>query len=182
MDSLDAHANLLAIPTLVKNLLHQVATQIATLPNSPTHCPCKQTAKTYVKSHRLPLHKLLHAYKIVPSNFKDIRPIHTSPKQSPRYTTRISANRNAALEEIAKLTRKWGLLRWLMHRWKDRSSCCDVQARGGSTHTKEACRDEYHHTVYEAEVIGLTLAAELIARNTCQPPSLVQTIRQQSEP
>ena len=46
-----------------------------------------KAAKKYVNSHRAPLHELLHAYKIDPSKFKDIRPIRTGPKWIPRYTT-----------------------------------------------------------------------------------------------
>ena len=165
-DSLDAHANLLPFQHLVENLLHRAATQIATLPKThPLTAHANKAVKTYVKSHRSPLHELLHAYKIVPSDFKDIRPIHTSPKHPPRYATRISANRNAALEEIMKLTQETRV-------YLD-GSCIDGQIGAAAMmfkHGEEVCTlrkhigDEYHHTVYEAEVIGLTLAAKLIAR------------------
>jgi len=76
MDSLDAHTDLLPFRQLIKKLLYQAATQIATLPK--THlfvAHVSKAAKKYVKSHRSPLHELLHMYKINPSEFKDIQPI-----------------------------------------------------------------------------------------------------------
>src|SRR5882724_9436570 len=75
-DSLDAHANLLPFRNLVKKLLHQATTRITTLPAThPLAAHARKAAKKYVKSHRSPLHELLHAHKIIPSKFEDIRPI-----------------------------------------------------------------------------------------------------------
>jgi len=104
-DSFDAHTNLLPFQKLVEKLLHQAATLITTLPK--THllaAHASKAAKKYVKSHRSPLHKLLHAHMIIPSKFKDIHPIQTSPKWSPRYEAHIPESRNLALEELGKLT------------------------------------------------------------------------------
>jgi len=67
MDSLDAHANLLPFQHLSRTSSTKWPPNCNPTQNSPTHCPCKQSCETYVKSHRLPLHKLLHAYKIVPA-------------------------------------------------------------------------------------------------------------------
>jgi len=87
-----------------------------------------------------------------------------------------------ALEEIVKLTQE-------IRVYSDgscigRIGAATVCSGRGEVHTlRKHIGDECHHTVYEAEVIGLTLAAELIARECfVKNTSSVQTIRWQSEP
>jgi len=160
------HANLLLFQQLIKKLLHQVAMQIATLPKThPLAAHVSKAAKKYIKSHRAPLHELLHVYKIDPRKYEDIRPIRTRQKWTPRYAIQIPANRNLALEEVGKLTQGT--------RVHYDCSCINRKMNSAAVMFKqgeELCvlrkhiGDEYQHTVYQAEVIKLTLAAKLKER------------------
>ena len=106
-DSLDAHADLLPFPLLVEKLLHRVATRIATLPKThPLATHANKAARKYVKRHRAPLHELLHSNKIDPNEYEVIRPIRTSPKQSPRYSIQIPADRNLVPEKLMKFNQE----------------------------------------------------------------------------
>jgi len=88
MDSLDAHADLLPFKLLVKKLLHQATTQVATLLKThPLATHMTKVAKKYVKKHRALLHELLHTFKIDHNEYEKIRPIRTEPKWPPRYPT-----------------------------------------------------------------------------------------------
>jgi len=107
MDSLDAHADLLPFPLLVEKLLHRVATRIATLPKThPLATHANKAARKYVKRHRAPLHELLHSNKIDPNEYEVIRPIRPSPKQSPRYSIQIPADRNLVPEKLMKFNQE----------------------------------------------------------------------------
>jgi len=125
--------------------------------------PCEQSSqKIHEKKHRALIQELLHAYKIDPNEYKKIRPNLTGPKWSPRYATQIPENRSIVIEKIGKLTQE-------MRVYSDRS-CIDRKVgavavmfkQGEEQHVlRKHVGDECQHTIYEAKVIGLALAAKL---------------------
>jgi len=65
MDMIDACTDLVPFHLLVERLMYRAATRMATLPRShplEKHIAC--TANRYVKSHRAPLHEVMHAFKV----------------------------------------------------------------------------------------------------------------------
>jgi len=66
-DAAIAHANLLPFHLLVDKVRYGAAIRLATLPTThPLHKPVKNAAAHLVKSHRTPLHDLMHRYRIQP--------------------------------------------------------------------------------------------------------------------
>src|SRR5882724_12439540 len=100
-DSLDAHADLLPFQKLIeKPPSSHMNCNLTKIP--PASGPCKQGCKKICQKPQI--HELLHAHKIIPTEFKVIQLIQTSPKWSLRYKTHIPESRNVALEELGKLT------------------------------------------------------------------------------
>jgi len=65
MDMLDIHTNLLPFHLLVDKVWFQAALCLVTLPiMHPLHNPVKQAANQFVKKHHMPLHKMMHTFKL----------------------------------------------------------------------------------------------------------------------
>ena len=85
-DDVDACMDLLLFHLLVKKLLLQATTRLATLPWShPMYKHANRAALRYIKSHRAPSHEVLHAFNIQPSAFESIHPYHHSLKLHPWF-------------------------------------------------------------------------------------------------
>jgi len=148
---------------LVEKLTHRATTRLATLPNY--HPLVKHTvcmANRYVKQHRVPLHKILHAFKIHPNNFESIRPgwKRNSPAS---FATSIPATKEEAITEAA-VDRSEVLV------FSDGSGqggeigSATILFRGGVEKwvVRKYMGTEEKHTVYEAGLVRLSLAAELL--------------------
>jgi len=154
-DTLNAHANLLPTDLLLQRMCHRAALRLATLPSRhPLH------KHHNVKRHCSSLHNLLASFKIFPSNVKTLDPTCRSIATSPNaHHTHIAPKKKIAIEEQKKL-------KDVIQIYADGSGhnggigAAAVLIRKG----KEPHILKYHlgpdktHTVYEAEVIGLTLA------------------------
>lgn len=67
-DVLDAHAFTLPAPLLLEKTCHRETVRLATLPkNHPLYAIVGECSKKYPKSHRTPIHELLHLFEIDPA-------------------------------------------------------------------------------------------------------------------
>ena len=69
-DTIDGCANWLPFHLLVKKIVYQAATRLATLPQShPMEKPTCRAALWYIKSHRAPVHEVLHTFDVLLDDF-----------------------------------------------------------------------------------------------------------------
>ena len=69
MDAIDVCMDVMPFHLLVEKLMYRAATRLATLPSC--HPLAKHTVHVvnrYVRQHRAPLHKILHALEFTPMN------------------------------------------------------------------------------------------------------------------
>src|SRR5882724_285558 len=129
---------------------------------SPAAKQTVHAANRYVKQHRAPLHEILHTFKIHPNKFKLIRP--GQKRNTPAsFATSIPATKEEAITEAAvDRSEVWVFLDGLGQGGEIGSA--SVLFRGGVE--KQAVRKymgtEEKHTIYEAELVRLSLAAELL--------------------
>jgi len=181
-DTLDAHANLLPTSLLLQKICHRSADsalRLATLPqHHPLHKHLQHIAKHHdIRRHRSSLHNLIATYRVFSDNTETLDPIRRSnAKQQNAYNTHIAPKKTIAIREQRELTDKIQI-------FADGSGhsggigAAAVLMREG----KEPRTLKYHlgpdktHTVYEAEVVGLTLAAKLLAteQNVVYPVSIL---------
>lgn len=177
-DSLEAHANLLPISLLLQKLCHRAATRLATLPQShPLHSRIKWIARHDVKRHRSSIHNLLHSFRIYPENIETIDPTRKTQMPKQRiYNTLVAKSKKDAARDHNQLTDTIKIF-------------TDGSGHNGGIgaaavlirHGQEPRTLRYHlgsdeeHTVYEAETLGLTLAAQLLLteRNVEYPASIL---------
>lgn len=166
-DTLDAHANLLPIGLLFQKVCHHAALRLATLPTRhPLHKHLKHIVKHHnVKRHRSSLHNLLATFKAFPEDIETLDPIRRSNATIPNaYDTYIAPKKELAIKEQKEL-------KDIIQIYTDGSGhnggigAAAVLMREG----KDPRMLKYHlgpdktHTVYKAEVVGLMLAAKLLA-------------------
>lgn len=165
-DVLDAHANLLPVDLLFHKVLFRAAVRLASLPRShPLHSPVRRTAARYVKRHRSSLHHLFHITGVIPSSVETVDPARRPPSYRPSFTTHIPKNKDEALARALST-----------HRSSPVSIYCDGSGFEGGIGASavmykdkvEVANLKYHlgpstkHTVYEGELVGLTLALHLL--------------------
>lgn len=163
-DLIDAHANLLPFRLLVKKVIHRAAIRLATLPKQhPLHKHVKRAAGRYVRRHRSPLHEILHASDIKPYTFETIHPVRFSPKWRSPIITQIAESRETAVDKEKELTTTVKI-------YSD-GSCTDGQVGAAAVLYRNGRRKktlryqlgtEEEHTVYEAELVGMSLGLELL--------------------
>ena len=179
-DSLEAHANLFPIPLLMQKICHRATVRLATLPQShPLHIRLKWIAKHNVQKHRSSLHNLLHSFQIFPADVETLdhtkKPTCNSAEGN-AYTTHTARSKKEAVKEQKELKDDIQI-------FTDGSGFNGgIGAAAVLTRTgKEPRILRYHlgseddHTVYEAEVVGLTLAIQLLAteQNVTYPVSIL---------
>jgi hypothetical protein len=99
-DILDAHANLLPIDLLIDKHCFREALRLTTLPKShPLHPHVKQAARRKPRRYPSPLHELLHAYSLDPSDIETINSVRHAPHWKSPVTTRIAPDRETAIAE-----------------------------------------------------------------------------------
>jgi len=176
-DSIEAHANLLPIPILMQKICQRATVRLATLPQThPLHKKLRWVENHNVRRHRSSLHNLLHTFRIFPSNMETINPSCRTSTRSCIYKTRIAKDKNEAIREHKEL-------RDAIQIFSDGSGynggigAAAVLLREG----QEPRTLRYHlgsdeeHTVYEGEMVGLTLAIHLLAteRQASYPASIL---------
>lgn len=166
-DTVEVHAKLLPLEHRLQNLSYQAAIRLAAHPPShPLFKPVRRAAGKFVKHHRSSLHHLYRTTELNVTSIETITHNRHPPHSSTPYRTAIAATREQAIEdhdgnsdEIRIYTDGSGI--------DDHIGAAAVLFRNGQLQPKVL---RYHlgtadeHTVYEAEVVGLTLAAQLLSR------------------
>jgi len=116
-----------------------------------------------MKSHRAPIHEIMHACKIQPAKFESISPCSQKLGGGSQFEVCIPVSKEAAIEvataacsEVTVFSDGSG---------KDgQIGAAMVLFRDGVEHSslRKHLRSQEHHTVFEAELLGMLLAAELI--------------------
>ena len=163
-DVLDTCSDLLPFHLLVEKVAHRVAKWLASLPSSHLlYIHIRKAASRYVKHHRVPLNEVMQALDMRSDKLEKIRPVRCRSKWEPSVRMRILECRAKAVEEA-----KDG--RCKVQVYADRSGtgggvgAAAVLFRNGKE--REVLRKhlgkEGNHTVFEAKVMGMALAAKLI--------------------
>lgn len=164
-DALEAHANLLPIMLLLQNTCHRAIIRLTTHPSThPLYLPLRRATRRYVGSHRSSLHRLTHHYAIDPDEVETLIPARRSPSTKNPWTTHIADSKEAAITEHEQLT---DVIQVYCDGsgYKGKIGAAAVLFRAGKSPRtlRFHLGTEEEHTVFEAEEVGLTLAARLIA-------------------
>ena len=164
---LEVHSNILPMHLALNRACCRSAIRLATLPPShPLSKPVNRAAKRYVKSHRSPLHELFHYTQISPSTMEKILPTRRRPNFTPAFSTSIADSRHEAIEEAKKLhtTRQVRIYSdgSLYEGGVGASAVLYLGNRFQKSLTYHL-GPEHHHTVYEAEIVGLLLGTHLLS-------------------
>jgi len=163
---MDAHTNLLPVDLLFHKVLFRAAVRIASLPSThPLFSMSRKAARRYVKHHKSPLHNLFYIAKVNPSKVETINATHRRPNYTPAFTTHIEDSKIDALTKA-----------YLNH--MDRSISVFSNSSGFeggigaaavlyingivSSTLRYHLGSKKHHTVYKAEIVGVTLSLHLL--------------------
>jgi len=122
-----------------------------------------QAAKRYVKAHHAPLHEIMHAFKILPSKFETIEPCSSSPKDSCTFMVCIPGSKEEAKQQAATDCSEISVFSdGLGH--EGSIGAAAVLYRGGTEKWSlwKHMGSEDRHTIFEAELLGLSLAVEIL--------------------
>jgi ribonuclease HI len=166
-DTLEVHAKLLPAEHRMQNLCYQAALRLAAHPKShPLYVPVRKAAKRYVKRHRSSLHYLFHASQIDIASIESITHSRRPPNDRNSYSISIASSRKQAIEEHNANNNEIKIY-------------CDGSGIDGKVGAAAVLYRQgqprprtlrYHlgsideHTVYEAESVGLNLAAQLLSQ------------------
>ena len=165
-DILDVHVNTPPVDLLFRKAQINAAAHLSSLlPKHPLHMTVHRVARQFVNRHKSPLHYLFHITQIDPKCSEIITPTCRHPLYTPPLTTRINTSKESALE-LAQKTHQ--CFRFKMY--------CDgsvLEGRVGAAailykHNNVIKASQYHlgksseHTIYEAELVGILLAFNLL--------------------
>ena len=89
-DLLDLHAGIWPVHLLFHWACHWATIRIASLPPSHLlHSLYRKRAKRYIKTHRLPLHKLAALYNIAPDSMEELDPVRHPPVYEIKATIQV---------------------------------------------------------------------------------------------
>ena len=158
------------MPLLLQKTCHQAALRLASLPQShPLHKHLQHVAKhTGILRHRTSIHNLLGTFRTFSDEIETIDTINRSKNaRSVVYRPHIAKDKDTAIKEHSEL-------RDAIKIYTDGSAhdggvgAAAVIFRNGQEPRSLIYHlgSDKHHTVYEAEIVGLTLAAKLIMTET----------------
>ena len=165
-DTLDAHTLLLPTHLLLQKICHQAATRLATLPQRhPLYKHMQHAAKHMgIQRHRSSIHNLLATFRTLPGETETIDTVsHKTSIRSKHYAPHIATDKNKAIKEHEENRDEIKI-------YSDGSAhsggvgAAAILMRPGREPRSLAYHlgSDKHHTVYEAEIVGLTLAAKLL--------------------
>ena len=164
-DTLDLHTFLPPTSILLQKILHQSMACMAMLPKSHPLCPkIDWIEKHDMQHHKSALHHLIHTLDLRPLEMETINPHPTKPNAIPPMTTHIASTKEEALEKHRNLTSKTKV-------YMD-GSCTEGKVGAAAvlyTDDRQVSTLRYHlgsaeeHTVFKVEMVGLILAAHLLA-------------------
>lgn len=177
-DTTIAHSGLRLLYLVIDKICQQAVTRMISIPPShPLFKHVSHAGRRYVKAHRSPLTELLYAFKVPvkPGTTETIPAIWKSPAWRPLHSTQIEKDMKLALSSEKEWSTKFGIRIYT-----------DGSDFGGgvgasailytSDNTLPTATLRYYlgpssnHTVYEAEIVGLLLGAELL-RKVDEAPS-----------
>ena len=166
-DILEAHAFLLPIPLLLQKVCQRAALRLASLPQGhPLYKHLTHIVKHIgIKRHRSSLHNLLKTFRAFPDDVETIDPIkRLTHVTSNAHHTFIAPTKDIAIKEQRELKDEIQI-------YSDGSShnggvgAAAILLRKGQEPRilRYHLGQDKHHTVFEAELVGLTLATKLLA-------------------
>ncbi|KAG2130236.1 hypothetical protein DEU56DRAFT_694152, partial [Suillus clintonianus] len=165
-DILDNHANLLPIPLLLQQICHRAALRLATLPQRHPLHPHLQHIIRYRNTarHRSSLHNLLATYRLYPKDIETLDFVDRSNShRSNVYKTHINRKEKDAIKEQKELKDEVQIFTdGSGHNGKVGAAAILLRAGQAPRKLRYHLGSERKHTVFEVEVIGLSLAAQLI--------------------
>lgn len=165
-DSLDAHASLLPMHLKVGKAHHNAATRLATLPpKHPLHNHLKRAAKCQPKRHKSPLHHLAVSMSAPPEQIEEIPVVRINPAfgQTSGVTIIIpdtkadSIRIEAHSEETVRVFTDGS-----SHNGKVGAAAILCRPGRPDRVLRAYLGKDEHHTVYEAELVGILLGLHLI--------------------
>lgn len=164
-DTLEAHAHLLPTTLLLQNACFRSIVRLTAHPSShPLFIPIRKAAGRYVASHRTSLHRLTRRFGLHPDTVETLIPARRPPSTRNTWTSHIAATKDDAIKECEQLT---DLIQIYSDGsgFKGRIGAAAILFRVGQQPRtlRFHLGSEEEHTVFEAEEVGLTLAAHLIA-------------------
>lgn len=102
--TLETHANIPPFHIIVKHKILREAIRLASLPQThPLFSYVRRAARGYIKSHRSPLHEIMHTFSIKPDQMENIRPVGRNPKWTATHHTQIAPNTEVQAVMLANL-------------------------------------------------------------------------------
>ena len=165
-DTLDAHANLLPVDLLFNKVPFRAATRLCSLPNThPLHDTLKTAARRKVKRHKSPIHHLLYLSRLKPGDIETIKAVRRRPDYAPSFDRYICDTKDDAytMATIAHVSNKYKV-------YSDGSGfeggigASAILYRGPNVvkTLRYYLGTDKHHTVYEAEGIGVYMGMHLL--------------------
>ena len=162
-DVLDAHADLLPFHLLVNQICYRAVLQLALLPDShPLHKQVRK-ANRYVKRHRAPLHELTHAFHIRREELEMVLASRRAPGKERRVEVRKAADKDRAYKEVVESRAGTKVFTDGSDIDGGVGAAAILFKDGQRQGTLRAyLRAMASHMVYEAELVGILLAAHLL--------------------
>lgn len=163
-DAAEAHAKLIPIAQHAQTLCHKVVLRLAAHPSThPLHSLIRWAAKCDVKHHRSSLHNLTHSFQLDPTKIETVTPACRAPTSTTPYTTHIADDKNKSIHEHDNI--KTGTKVYSDGSGKKGKIGASAVLYRTGCDPRILCYHlgtEKEHTVYEAEAIGMSLAAQLL--------------------
>lgn len=171
-DILEAHANLPPLDILINRICHRETTRLCTLPPShPLAIHVRRAARhPDIRKHRAPLHNLMRAYRLLPDEIETIPPVQFPPGWRPPFKTVIPATKDEAKRDEESWIARDGIRIY--------SDGSDFEGGVGAAALlfepgqlrvpmlKFHLGPSAQNTVFEAELMGLILALELLRKRS----------------
>ena len=162
-DVLNAHAFLPPPHFLFRKALIRSATRLVTLPEChPLHKPVQKAIKRQVKRHRSPLHLLLDTTGVRPKRYETILTARRRRNYNMLGEVHIDEEREVAITNANRIT---GTAVYADGSGQDKKiGAAAVLIKNGRVRKtlKYHLGSETDHTVYEAEVVAITLALHIL--------------------
>jgi ribonuclease HI len=167
-DAAETHAGLIPLGLRLKRLCALSAARVATVPSThPLHKVARRSAKRLVKKHQTAFQVLMHLTHIEPDLLETIEPSRRPPNFIPPHDIRIDADKDSALEHD-NLTHNNGIRIYSDGSgYKNGIGAAAVMYDNGRKVASPRYKlgTDYHHTVYEAEIVGVLLGLHLAKRS-----------------
>ena len=164
-DTTEIHANLMPMPTLVQKMLFNLLIYIASLPEAHLlHGMASRVKRHNIAHHKTALHHLLHSLKLY-QTIKTISPCPTPPYSLTPFTIDIASSKEDASSDFQQC--EDGTMIFTdgsCHNGQVGTAACLFVNKEHKATLRYHLGKATEHTVFEAEAVGLILAAQLLNR------------------